>query len=354
MTPLIPTTEAWRPAASSHAPGPRACPFLPGEGTSPGFLPPPGRASSMSAVRPARHILTIDLEEHFHASRFDSPMRRRYWSYCDSRIHKNAEHLLEILAHHSTKATFFTLGWLAERYPSLIQTIAASGHEIACLGYTHKPVSAQTPAQFRADIRRAKLLLEDVIGQPVLGFRAPGFSITADTVWALAIVADCGFSYDSSVLPVGFSSNRLAVENRLQHLQAGPRSILEISPSTMHMSGFRVPIGGGGYLRTLSYPVLRTLFSQIESLGEPIVLYLRAWELNYKQPRMEGPMLAEFIRYKNIHKVESRLTQILTDFSFGSVRDMNQPARAPVGRRDSSHDSVSEGYTDQSLSTAMQ
>ncbi len=301
----------------------------------------------MSADRPARHILTIDLEEHFHASRFDSPMRRRYWSYFDSRVHKNTEHLLAVLARHSTKATFFTLGWLAERYPSLIRTIAASGHEIACLGYAHERVSAQTPEQFRNDIRRAKQLLEDVIGQPVRGFRAPAFSITADTTWALAIVADCGFSYDSSVLPVGFSANRLASDNRLQRLPAGPRSILEISPSTMNMLGFRVPIGGGGYLRTLNYPVLRTLFSQIESLGEPIVLYLRAWELDYEQPRMEGPLLAEFTHYLNLHKVESRLAQLLTDFSFGSVR-------AHVGCRDSLDDSVSADHTDESLSTAVQ
>lgn len=308
----------------------------------------------MSADRPARHILTIDLEEHFHASRFDSPMRRRYWSYFDSRIHKNTEHLLEVLARHSTKATFFTLGWLAERYPSLIRSIAASGHEIACLGYAHELVPAQTPEQFRDDIRRAKQLLEDVIGQPVLGFRAPSFSITADTAWALAIVADCGFSYDSSVLPVGFSGNKLAVENRLQHLPAGTRSILEISPSTMNMLGVRVPIGGGGYLRTLSYPILRALFSQIENLGEPIVLYLRAWELDYEQPRMEGPLLAEFSHYLNLHKVEPRLTQLLTDFSFGSVRDAIPPARARAGYPDPLDDSVSADRTDESLSTAVQ
>lgn len=308
----------------------------------------------MTPDRPARHALTIDLEEHFHASRFDSPMRRRYWSYFDSRIQKNTEHLLDVLARRSSKATFFALGWLAERYPSLIRTIAASGHEIACLGYAHELVAAQTPEQFRQDIQRAKHLLEDVIGQSVLGFRAPAFSITADTSWALAIVADCGFIYDSSVLPVGFSGNRLYSENRLHRLSTGTRSILEVSPSTANMLGFRVPIGGGGYLRTLSYPVLRTLFSQIESLGEPIVLYMRAWELDYEQPRMEGPLLTEFRHYLNLHKMESRLTQLLTDFSFGSVRDTIQPVRALAGCPDPLDDSVSANHTDESLSTAVQ
>jgi polysaccharide deacetylase family protein (PEP-CTERM system associated) len=353
MTQFIPTTQYWSPAASSHAPGPRARPFLPGEGTSPGLLPPSRNASIMSADRPARHILTIDLEEHFHASRFDSPMRRRYWSYFDSRIHKNTEHLLDVLARRSTKATFFVLGWLAERYPSLIRTIAASGHEIACLGYAHEPVAAQTPEQFRQDIRRAKQLLEDVIGQPVWGFRAPAFSITADTSWALAIVADCGFLYDSSVLPVGFTGNRLYSGNGIQRLPAGTRSIWEISPATSNMLGFRVPIGGGGYLRTLHYPVLRTLFSQIEDLGESIVLYMRAWELDYEQPRMEGPLLAEFSHYLNLHKMEPRLTQLLTDFSFGSARDTIQPVQALEGYPDPLDDSESANHTGAPLSAAV-
>jgi len=308
----------------------------------------------MSPDRPARHALTIDLEEHFHASRFDSPMRRRYWSYFDSRVRKNTEHLLDVLAHRSTKATFFVLGWLAERYPSLIRTIAASGHEIACLGYAHELVATQTPEQFRQDIQRAKHLLEDMIGQSVWGFRAPAFSITADTLWALAIVADCGFVYDSSVLPVGFTANRPYNENRLQRLPAGTRSIWEISPSTTNMLGFRVPIGGGGYLRTLNYPVLRTLFSQIENLGEPIVLYMRAWELDYEQPRMAGPFLAEFSHYLNLHKMEPRLTQLLTDFSFGSVREAIQPIRALAGCPAPLDDSVSANHTDESLSTVAQ
>lgn len=308
----------------------------------------------MIADRPARHALTIDLEEHFHAPRFDSPMRRRCWSNFDSRARKNTEHLLNVLARRSTTATFFVLGWLAERHPSLIRTIAASGHEIACLGYAHEQVAAQTPEQFRQDIQRAKHLLEDMIGQSVRGFRAPAFSITADTLWALAIVADCGFVYDSSVLPVGFTSNRLYSENRLQRLQAGTRSIWEVSPSTSNMLGFLVPIGGGGYLRTLNYPVLRTLFSQIENLGKSIVMYIRVWELDYEQPRMVGPLLAESRHYWNLHKMEPRLTQLLTDFSFGSVREAIQPVRTLADCPEPSDDSESAIHNDETLSTAVQ
>lgn len=302
---------------------------------------------------PARHVLTIDLEEHFHASRFDSPIRRRYWSYFDSRIRGNTQHLLDVLAHRSTKATVFVLGWLAERYPSLIRTIAAAGHEIACLGYAHEPVAAQTPDQFRQDIQRAKQLLEDVIGQPVLGFRAPGFGITKDTSWALDIIADSGFVYDSSVLPVGFNTSVLLGEGRLRCFPAGIRSLWEISPSTSNMLGFHVPIGGGGYLRTLSYPVLRTLFSQVEGLGEPIVLYMRAWELDHEQPRMEGPLLTEFRHYLNLHKMEQRLTQLLTDFSFGSVRDVIQPVRAYALNPKLPDHAVPVNQIDESLSAAV-
>ncbi len=307
----------------------------------------------MTPDRSARHALTIDLEEHFHASRLDSPMRRRYWSYFDSRIQKNTEHLLDVLARRSTTATFFVLGWLAERHPSLIRTIAASGHEIACLGYAHEPVAAQTTEQFRQDIQRAKHLLEDMTGQPVLGFRAPSFSITADTSWALAVVADCGFVYDSSVLPVGFITNSLYSENPLRRLAAGNGSIWEIAPSTSNMLGFRVPIGGGGYLRTLSYPVLRTLFSQIEDLGEPIVLYMRAWELDYEQPRIKGPLLAEFCHYLNLDKMEPRLTQLLADFSFGSIRDTIQPVRALAHCLEAPDDSEPAIHDDKPLSAAV-
>ncbi len=304
----------------------------------------------MAPDRPARHALTVDLEEHFQASRFDSPMRRRYWPYFDSRIQKNTEHLLDMLARRSATATFFALGWLAERYPSLIRTIAASGHEIACLGYAHELVASQTTEQFRQDIQRAKHLLEDAIGQPVVGFRAPSFSITADTSWALSVVADCGFLYDSSVLQVGFIGNSLYSKQAVRRLAAGNRSIWEISPSTSNMLGFCVPIGSGGYLRTLSYPVLRTLFSQIEHLGEPIVLSMRAWELDRNQPRLRGPLLAEFSHYVNLHKLEPRLIQLLTDFSFGSVRDTIRPVRALADRPEASATQVSELDRDKTLS----
>ena len=191
-----------------------------------------------------RHIMTFDLEEHFHASRFDSPMRRRHWSSFESRIHTHVERILESLAHDSTKATFFVLEWLAEQHPSVIRAVSATGHEIACLGYGHELVAAQTPQSFRQDIYRAKRILEDITGHQVVGFRAPSLSITAHTPWALPIVAEEGFLYDSSVLPIIHDLGGIPGANQWIHrLSWEGNSLWEIPPSTVNAGGFRIAIG---------------------------------------------------------------------------------------------------------------
>jgi polysaccharide deacetylase family protein (PEP-CTERM system associated) len=278
-----------------------------------------------------RHILTFDLEEHFHASRFDSPMRRRHWSSFESRVQTNVERILELLAHHSTKATFFALGWLAEQHPSVIGAISAAGHEIACLGYGHELVAAQTPQSFRQDIHRAKHILEDVTGHPVIGFRAPSMSITAHTPWALPIVAEEGFLYDSSVLPILHDLAGVPGTNQWIHLLSCEGSLLwEIPPSTLNVGGFRIAIGGGGYLRALSYPVLKSLLARIEALDETIVTYVRLWEIDAAQPRMRNTRLSEFRHYLNLDKTIGRLHQLLADFQFGPVCEVVHSIREQV------------------------
>jgi polysaccharide deacetylase family protein (PEP-CTERM system associated) len=282
-------------------------------------------------IKRARHILTIDLEEHFQASRFDSPMRRRHWSSFQSRVGSNVERILELLERHSTKATFFALGWLAERHPSVIRAVSAAGHEIACLGYGHELVAAQTPQIFRQDIRRAKRILEDVTGEPVVGFRAPSLSITAHTPWALPIVAEEGFLYDSSVLPIVHDLAGIPGANQWIHrLSWEGSSLWEIPPSTMNMGGFRIAIGGGGYLRALSYPRLKSFLSRIGTLDEPIVVYMRLWEIDAAQPRMQGTLLSEFRHYLNLDKTAGRLHQLLEDFQFGPVCEVILPIREQV------------------------
>ncbi len=278
-----------------------------------------------------RHILTFDLEEHFHASRFDSPMRRRHWSSFESRIQTNVERLLELLDLNSTEATFFTLGWLAERHPSVIRAVSAAGHEIACLGYGHELVAAQTPQSFRQDIHRAKHILEDITGHHVIGFRAPSLSITAHTPWALPIVAEEGFLYDSSVLPIVHDLAGIPSANRWIHrISWEERSLWEIPPSISSIGGFRIAIGGGGYLRALSYPVLQSLLSRIEAHEEPIVTYIRSWEIDAAQPRMRDTRFSEFRHYLNLDKTAGRLHRLLADFQFGPVCAVAVPIREQV------------------------
>ena len=278
-----------------------------------------------------RHIVTFDLEEHFHASRFDSPMRRRHWSSYESRIHTHVERILESLAHNSTKATFFVLGWLAEQHPSVIRAVSATGHEIACLGYGHELVAAQTPQSFRQDIHRAKGILENIAGHRVIGFRAPSLSITAHTPWALPIVAEEGFLYDSSVLPLIHDLGGIPGANQWIHrLSWEGNSLWEIPPSTVNAGGFRIAIGGGGYLRALSYPVLKSLLSRIEALDKPIVAYMRSWEIDAAQPRMRDTRLSEFRHYLNLDKTAGRLQQLLADFQFGPIREVVLPIREQV------------------------
>ena len=283
------------------------------------------------SIKRAHHILTIDLEEHFHASRFDSPMRRGHWSSFQSRVGSNVERILELLANHSTKATFFALGWLAERHPSVIRAVSAAGHEIACLGYGHELVAAQTPQIFRQDIRRAKRILEDVTGEPVVGFRAPSLSITAHTPWALPIVAEEGFLYDSSVLPIVHDLAGIPGANQWIHrLSWEGSSLWEIPPSTMNMGGFRIAIGGGGYLRALSYPRLKSFLSESEPSTNRLLSTCGYGKSMPRNHACRAPVLSEFRHYLNLDKTASRLHQLLEDFQFGPVCEVILPIREQV------------------------
>lgn len=278
-----------------------------------------------------RHILTFDLEEHCHASLFDSPMPRSHWSSFQSQVQPSVEQILELLASHSTRATFFAPGWLAEQHPSVIRAVSAAGHEIACLGYGHELVAAQTPLFFRQDIRQAKRILEDVTGHPVVGFRAPSLSTTAHTPWVLPIVAEEGFLYDSSVLPIVHDLAGIPDENHCIHeLSREGSSLWKIPLSTLNVGGFRIAKGGGGYLRDLGCPVLESLLSRIEALDEAIAVYMRSWEIDAAQPRMQGTALSEFRHYLNLDQTASRLHQLIADFQFGPVCEVILPIREQI------------------------
>ena len=269
----------------------------------------------------SKHALTFDIEEHFQVSAFWTSERRQQWDRLESRVERNTMKIVEILASRSTKATFFVLGWIAERHPALVKRLAASGHEIACHGYGHELISNLSPAAFREDIRRSKDILENLTGRRVVGYRAPSFSITS---WALEILVEEGFQYDSSINnrfrssttgTVGKSSNCYPIRTRSGVL-------VEIAPSTVTTLGVQLPVGGGGYFRLLPYNATRMLLKRLESQGSPLVIYLHPWELDPEQPRMKGTLLSKARHYLNLDKTEEGLRRLLDDFVFRPIGEV--------------------------------
>lgn len=270
----------------------------------------------------AKHCLSFDVEEHFQVSAFESPMRRRHWDQYESRVEANTEKLLELLGNRRVRATFFVLGWVAERYSSLVRRIASAGHEIASHGYAHELITAQTPAAFRDDIRKAKGILENILSQQVLGYRAPSFSITKDTMWATQILVEEGYVYDSSIFPVLHDRYGVPSANPDVHQLLTSSGLLwEVPPSTVKCLGVRVPVAGGGYFRLYPYPLLRTLLRKLETEGSSLVMYMHPWEFDPNQPRMEGSIVSRLRHYVNLDKTELRLRALLQDFSFSSIQE---------------------------------
>jgi polysaccharide deacetylase family protein (PEP-CTERM system associated) len=274
------------------------------------------------------HCLSFDVEEHFQVSAFWSEARRQQWDKCESRVENNTRKLIELLAQHDTKATFFVLGWVAERYPGLVKALVGQGHEIASHGYGHELITDQTPGMFRDDVRRAKGILEDICGKRVYGYRAPSFSITKDTKWAIPVLTEEGYLYDSSIFPVLHDRYGMPDATPTIHLLRGEAGcIWEVPPSTANIIGMRLPVAGGGYFRLFPYPILRQLLKRIERAGQPLVMYLHPWELDPDQPKMQGSCLSMFRHYINLHKTEDRLRSLLEDFCFTSIREALEPVR---------------------------
>lgn len=277
-------------------------------------------------MREVRHCLSFDIEEHFQVSGFASTIARGDWECLESRVEQNVYRILELLASRSVRATFFVLGWVAERHPQLIRRLVAAGHEVASHGYEHQLVTDQSPELFRNDVRKAKCILEDIIGEPVLGYRAPTFTIKAETLWALPILVEEGYLYDSSIFPVRHDRYGMPDANPWCHqLMTTAGNLWEVPPTTFKVFGLRVPIAGGGYFRLFPYPILRWMLKQVEADGNPLVLYLHPWELDPCQPRMKGPLLSRFRHYLNLHKTAERLVFLQDDFSLAPIRDVIVP-----------------------------
>jgi polysaccharide deacetylase family protein (PEP-CTERM system associated) len=271
------------------------------------------------------HCLSFDVEEHFQVSAFWSEARRQQWDKYESRVENNTRKLVELLAQHDTKATFFVLGWVAERHPGMVKDLASEGHEIASHGYGHELITMQTPEQFRQDVRRAKEILENLTGKPIIGYRAPSFSITSETSWALSILIEEGHQYDSSIYDRFQRSEKAGTREGSYPIDTAAGRIWEVSPSTMNVCGIQFPVAGGGYFRFLPYAASKTFLRQLEKQGAQLIMYLHPWEIDPEQPRMNGPWLSRFRHYINLHKTEDRLICLLQDFRFAPIREVIGP-----------------------------
>jgi polysaccharide deacetylase family protein (PEP-CTERM system associated) len=270
------------------------------------------------------NAMTIDVEDYFQVSAFDDVVKREEWEARPSRVVCNTMRLLQLFDEYSVKSTFFVLGWVADRFPGLVRDIAAAGHELASHGYGHRIVYSQTPDEFREDVRRAKGTIENVSGQEVGGYRAPSFSITKDSLWALDVLVEEGYRYDASIFPIRHDRYGIPDAPRHRHVLTRPGGTLTEAPgSTVRVLGSNLPVAGGGYFRILPYWWTRWGIARLNRLeAQPAIFYLHPWEIDPDQPRLSASRLSRFRHYRNLDKAEPRLKRLLTDFRFGMLKDV--------------------------------
>jgi polysaccharide deacetylase family protein (PEP-CTERM system associated) len=274
------------------------------------------------------NAMTIDVEDYFHVSVFDGLIPRDRWSLLESRVAANTERILAIFGEAGIRATFFILGWVAERYPEVVRQIAWSGHEIASHGYGHRLVYDMTPRQFREDLRRAKNVLQMASGVPVHGYRAPSYSIIPRSLWALDVLIEEGFRYDASIFPIHHDRYGLPLTPRHPYVvQRECGSIIEVPGSTIRVGPLNLPVAGGGYFRLLPYEWTRWGIDRLNRVERrPAVFYLHPWEIDPGQPRLEASRLSCFRHYRNLDKTEPRLEALLREFRFSTVMAMLERA----------------------------
>jgi len=271
------------------------------------------------------NALTIDLEDYYHVSAFREHVSQEEWQSRPSRVVQNTERLLDWLDDAGCKATFFTLGWVAEWHPQLVRRVAERGHEIACHSLRHRSVYELTPAEFREDTNAAKNLLEDTSGQQVLGYRAPSFSITEKASWAFEVLRELGFTYDSSIFPVRHPNYGTATASRKPFridTPSGP--LVEFPLSTLEIAGMRSPFGGGAYFRLLPYWFTRWGIRYLNnSESMPVCVYLHPWEFDPEQPHMTGSLTARMRHYVGLRHAPKRFRQLLKDFQFATLCEVS-------------------------------
>lgn len=267
------------------------------------------------------NALTIDVEDYFQVSAFASHIPRSEWAVRECRVERNVDCILGMLDDHNTKATFFTLGWVAERYPEVIRRIIAGGHELASHGYGHERASDQTPDGFFSDIQVAKLILEDLAGYEVKGYRAPSFSIGEKNLWAFECLERAGYHYSSSIYPIHHDHYGMPNAPRHAH-KIG--NLLEVPATTLRFLNRNWPASGGGYFRLMPYSLSRWMIRRVNTIDKlPAVFYFHPWEIDSGQPRIPNiGAKTHFRHYVNIGSMEHRLRRLLADFSWGRMDDL--------------------------------
>jgi polysaccharide deacetylase family protein (PEP-CTERM system associated) len=274
------------------------------------------------------NALTVDVEDYFQVSAFAPHIARADWERRECRIERNVDRILEMLAQHEIKATFFTLGWIAERYPQVVRSIVAGGHELASHGYGHQRVNELTRGEFDADIRHAKAILEDLSDAEILGYRAPSFSIGAANLWALESLAQAGYRYSSSIYPIRHDHYGMPEAPRFAHRVNA--ALIEIPATTLRVLRHNLPSSGGGYFRLLPYAASRWMLRRVNAEGEAAVFYFHPWEIDADQPRVEGiSAKTRFRHYLNLGRMECRLHRLLADFAWGRMDDLFLPHQPP-------------------------
>ena len=270
------------------------------------------------------NALTIDVEDYFQVSAFAPYIPRIEWNNRDCRVQRNVGRILQLLADGDTKATFFTLGWIAERYPQLVRDIVDNGHELASHGHAHLRATEQTEEGFYADIHLAKIVLEDIAGREVKGYRAPSFSIGSDNLWAFDCLGRAGYRYSSSIYPIRHDHYGMPDAPRFAHEIGG---LMEIPPTTVRSFRRNWPASGGGYFRLLPYGVSRWLLKRVNQVDrQPAVFYFHPWEIDPEQPRIPGiSARTRFRHYLNLHRMEGRLSRLLKDFRWGRMDEVFLP-----------------------------
>jgi polysaccharide deacetylase family protein (PEP-CTERM system associated) len=282
-------------------------------------------ARSSSTDRPSANALTIDLEEYFQVSAFAGAVAPERWGELPSRIEPQTERLLAMLERAGARATFFVLGWVAERHPALIRRIVAAGHEIGSHGWAHVRVRDQSPTAFAADARRTRMLLEDVAGLDIRGYRAASFSIDHRTLWAFDKLAEAGYRYSSSVYPIRHDHYGWPQAPR-RPFRPSPDGVPEIPIATVRLLGRTLPCGGGGYFRLLPYSLSRRALRRLNAEGAPAVFYLHGWELDPGQPVPSGVPARARLRHRlNLPRMEERLARLLADFRWDRMDRVFRP-----------------------------